>query len=136
MGETAVREEKSMLAPAKANLNVCIIREDAGGAASAIHFREELLGGVDDLAPAEHELPAAAAALAPQHGRAARGEQQGAHLVGDVGNREKALRAGHVDARCERAEVIVVTARETREDVFVQKNKKHTQATDQNHSVA
>src|SRR3569623_122812 len=74
MGEPAVREEKSMLAQAKANLNVCIIREDAGGAASALHFREELLGGVDDLAPAEHELPAAAAALAPQHGRATRGD--------------------------------------------------------------
>src|SRR3569833_3328152 len=61
-----------MLAPAKANLNVCIIREDAGGAASAIQFREELLGGVDNLAPAEHELPAAAAALAPPHAREAR----------------------------------------------------------------
>src|SRR3569832_1234924 len=119
MGETAVREEKSMLAPAKANMNVCIIREDAGGAASAIHFREELLGGVDDLAPAEHELPAAAAALAPQHGRAERSEQQEAHQEGDVGIREMALRAGDDDARGERAEGNGETARETREDGFV-----------------
>src|SRR3569833_3464182 len=104
MGETAVREEKSMLAPAKANLNDCIIREDAGGAASAIHFREELLGGVDDLAPAEHELPAAAAALAPQLGRADRGEQQGAHLVGGGGGRGGARRAGGGGARGGRAE--------------------------------
>src|SRR3569833_879940 len=104
MGETAVREEKSMLAPAKANLNVCIIREDAGGAASAIHFREELLGGVDDLAPAEHELPATAAAQAPQHSRAEHSKQQKTHLVGDVGIRELALRAGDDDARGERAE--------------------------------
>src|SRR3569833_966990 len=104
MGETAVREEKSMLAPAKANLNVCIIREDAGGAASAIHFREELLGGVDDLAPAEHELQAAAAALAPQPGRADRGEQQGAHLVGDVGIRKKTQHTRDDETQSERAE--------------------------------
>src|SRR3569833_811926 len=109
MGETAVREEKSMLAPAKANLNVCIIREDAGGAASAIHFREELLGGVDDLAPAEHELPAATTTQTPQHGRADRGEQQGAHLVGDVKKQKKAQHARDNDARGERAEGIGVT---------------------------
>src|SRR3569832_187327 len=114
MGETAVREEKSVLAPAKANLNACNIREDAGGDASAIHFREELLGGVDDLAPAEHEQPAAAAALAPQHGRGDRGEQLGAHLVGVVWFRELALRAGYDDARGVRAECSGVTGSETR----------------------
>src|SRR3569833_3301444 len=103
MGETAVREEKSMLAPAKANLNVCIIREDAGGAASAIHYREELLNSVDDLAPAEHELPAAAAALAPRRGRAGRGGRRGARRGGGGGGREGARRAGGGEARGGRA---------------------------------